>query len=52
MFEIDLVGYKQTLKWEDIALMLGRTTGACMERMRVIKKIGKYELYLKRFKEC
>lgn len=49
--EMDLVGYKQTMKWEDIALMLGRTTGACMERMRVIKKIGKYELYLKKFFE-
>lgn len=49
--EIDLVGYRQTMKWEDIALMLGRTPGVCMEKMRAIKRNRKYELYLKKFKE-
>ena len=48
--DIDLVGYRQSMKWEDIALMLGRTPGTCTERLRVLKRKGKYELYLKKFK--
>lgn len=50
--EIDLVGYHKTMKIEDIALMLGRTPGVCASKLYRLKKIGKYELYLKKFKEC
>ncbi len=48
-FFTDKSGYRQSMKWEDIALMLGRTPGTCTERLRVLKRKGKYELYLKKF---
>lgn len=49
---IDMVGYRQTMKWEDIALMLGRTPGTCASKMRDLKKQGRYDFYLKKFKEA
>ena len=45
----DLVGFRLTMKWEDIALMLGRTPGVCACKYSRLKKTGKIEKFLKLF---
>lgn len=46
---IDLVGYGQTMKREELGLMLGRTPGTCSDKICKLKKSGNYEFYLKKF---
>ena len=46
---IDLVGYDQTMKREELGLMLERTPGTCSSKISRLKKNGEYEFYLKKF---